>query len=209
LIPFNKPYLTGKELLFIEEAIANGKLSGNGVFTKKCQSFFEQEYDFGKCLLTTPCTDALEMAAILLDIQKGDEVIMPSFNFVSAANAFSMRGATIKFADSEYENPNIALGEIKRLISPKTKAIIVVHYAGNPCKMDEIMQLAEQHGVYVIEDAAHSIDSKYKDRWLGSIGHLATFSFHETKNISCGEGGMLVINDREFEDRAEIIWEKG
>jgi dTDP-4-amino-4,6-dideoxygalactose transaminase len=196
-------------LLLIEEAINNGKLSGNGSFTKKCQSFFEETYGFGKSLLTTSCTDALEMAAILLEIKNGDEVIMPSFNFVSAANAFSMRGARIKFADSEIDSPNISVGEVKRLISPRTKAIVVVHYAGNACEMDEIMKLAEKNNIYVVEDAAHSIDSKYKDSWLGTIGHLATFSFHETKNISCGEGGMLVINDKSFEDRAEIIWEKG
>jgi dTDP-4-amino-4,6-dideoxygalactose transaminase len=209
-IPFNKPYLTGKELLYIDEAARNGKLSGDGVFSKRCQSFLEERYGFQKCLLTTSCTDALEMVALLLDIKEGDEVIIPSFTFVSTANAFVLRGAKIIFADSGSDgDPNIDPTLVEALITPKTKAIVVVHYAGVACEMDTIMAIAEKYGVYVIEDAAMSIDSYYKGKPLGSIGHMATFSFHETKNIQCGEGGCLVINDRKFIDRAEIIRDKG
>lgn len=214
MIPFNKPYLTGKETQYIIDAVSSGKISGNGKYTKLCQSFFENKYGFGKCLLTTSCTDALEMAAILLDIQPGDEVIMPSYTFVSTANAFVLRGAKIIFADSNEENPNLDVSKVEQLITEKTKAIVPVHYAGIACNMDAIMDLANTYGVYVIEDAAQAIDSYYtgKDgvkKALGSIGHLATFSFHETKNIISGEGGMLAINDMQFAERAEIIWEKG
>lgn len=214
MIPFNKPYLTGKETQYIVDAVSSGKISGNGKYTQLCQSFFENKYGFGKCLLTTSCTDALEMAAILLDIQPGDEVIMPSYTFVSTANAFVLRGAKIIFADSNEENPNLDVSKVEQLITEKTKAIVPVHYAGIACNMDAIMDLANTYGVYVIEDAAQAIDSYYtgKDgvkKALGSIGHLATFSFHETKNIISGEGGMLAINDMQFAERAEIIWEKG
>ncbi len=208
-IPFNKPFLTGKETTYIEQAVKNGKISGNGVFTQKCHSFFEQKFQFKKTLLTTSCTDALEMAAILLDIQAGDEVIMPSYTFVSTANAFVLRGAKIVFADSSPQNPNIDTTKIESLITNKTKAIVVVHYAGIACDMDVIMKLADKYGLFVVEDAAQAIDSFYKGKALGSIGHLGTFSFHETKNIISGEGGMLVINDERFIHRAEIIWEKG
>ena len=208
-IPFNKPYMTGKETQYIEQAVNSGKISGNGLFTKKCQDFFENKYGFIKCLLTTSCTDALEMAAILLNIKQGDEVIMPSFTFVSTANAFVLRGAKIIFADSKKDHPNIDENLLESLITPKTKAIVVVHYAGVACEMDTIMSLAKKHNIYVVEDAAQAIDSFYKGKPLGSIGHLSAFSFHETKNIQCGEGGMLAINDEQFKERAEIIWEKG
>ncbi len=209
MIPFNKPYLSGNELQYIGEAVQSGKISGNGVFTKKCQQFFEEKYGFRRCLLTTSCTDALEMAAILCDIQAGDEVIVPSYTFVSTANAFVLRGAKIVFADSSVENPNLDADKLSVLITPKTKAIVVVHYAGIACDMDKIMAIAEANNLFVIEDAAQAVDSFYKGRPLGSIGHLSAFSFHETKNIISGEGGMLVINDERFEKRAEIIWEKG
>ncbi len=212
-IHFNQPYLTGDELPNIQQAVAALHLSGNGLFTKACQQHFENaEYwggAFGKCLLTTSCTDALEMAALLLDLKAGDEVILPSYTFVSTANAFVLRGATLRFADSMPDFPNISVESIKNLISPKTKAIVVVHYAGVACAMDEIMALANTHHITVIEDAAQAIDATYKGRWLGSIGHLAAFSFHETKNIHCGEGGMLIVNDSKFAQRAEILWEKG
>jgi dTDP-4-amino-4,6-dideoxygalactose transaminase len=208
-IPFNKPYLTGKETHYLYQAVYSGKISGNGIFTKKCHAFFEEKYSFHKCLLTTSCTDALEMAAILLDIKVGDEVIAPSYTFVSTVNAFILRGAKVVFADSYADNPNVDADTIERLITPKTKAIIVVHYGGIACDMDKIMSLATQHNLFVVEDAAQAVDSFYKSRPLGSIGHLAAFSFHETKNIISGEGGMLVINDEQFEKRAEIIWEKG
>ena len=214
MIPFNKPYLTGKEMQYIEDAVKSGKISGNGLFTKKCQEFFEKEFGFKKILLTTSCTDALEMAAILADIKVGDEVIVPSFTFVSTALAFVRQGADIVFADSYSDNPNIDADQIEALITEKTKAIVVVHYAGVACDMDKIMSIANKHGIIVIEDAAQAIDSYYisKDgtnKALGSIGHLSAFSFHETKNIISGEGGMLCINDDRFIQRAEIIWEKG
>lgn len=208
-IPFNKPYLTGKETHYIYQAVNSGKISGDGIFTEKCHTFFEQQYGFKKCLLTTSCTDALEMAAILLDIKEGDEVISPSFTFVSTVNAFVLRGANIIFTDSEELTPNIDANKIEALITPKTKAIIVVHYAGVACDMDPIMAIANKHNLYVIEDAAQAVDSYYKGKALGSFGDLATFSFHETKNIISGEGGMLVINNEKFIYRAEIIREKG
>ena len=216
MIPFNKPYLTGKELLYIKEAVeVHGHISGNGVFTKKCQSFFEQRWGFKKCLLTTSCTDALEMCALLLNIQPGDEVIMPSFTFVSTAIAFIRQGAIIKFVDSRVDHPGMDEQLVEELITPKTKAIVVVHYAGVACDMDVIMDIANKHNLFVVEDAAQAIDSYYTSpktgvtKALGSIGHLGAFSFHETKNIQCGEGGMLCINDERFIARAEILWEKG
>lgn len=214
MIPFNKPYLTGKETQYIEEAVKSGKISGNGIFTQKCQHFFESNFGFKKSLLTTSCTDALEMAAILINIKEGDEVIMPSYTFVSTANAFVLRGAKIVFADSMPNHPNIDASKIESLITSKTKAIVPVHYAGVACDMYTIMDLAKKYNLFVVEDAAQAIDSYYtgKDgikKALGSIGHLAAFSFHETKNIISGEGGMLAINDEQFINRAEIIWEKG
>ena len=214
MIPFNKPYFTGKETQYIHEAVSSGKISGNGIFTKKCQTFFEEKYGFKKVLLTTSCTDALEMAAILADIKEGDEIIIPSFTFVSTAIAFVRQGAKIVFADSYVDNPNIDAEKIEALITPKTKAIVPVHYAGVACDMDKIMELADKYNLIVIEDAAQAIDSFYTgkngiQRALGSIGHLAAFSFHETKNIISGEGGMLTVNDQRFIPRSEIIWEKG
>lgn len=210
MIDFNRPHLTGNELKYIQQAVVdNLKISGNGEFTKKCQHFFEERYGFKKCLLTTSCTDALEMAAILCDIRPGDEVIVPSYTFVSSALAFVRAGAKIVFADSMERNPNIDAEKIEDLITPKTKVIVPVHYAGVACDMDRIMEIADRHGLFVVEDAAQAIDSYYKGRPLGSIGHFAAFSFHETKNIIAGEGGLLVINDERFIRRAEIIWEKG
>ncbi|WP_282783311.1 dTDP-4-amino-4,6-dideoxygalactose transaminase [Phaeodactylibacter xiamenensis] len=213
-IPFNKPYLTGKEAHYMYDAVYTGKLSGNGKYTQKCQKWFEETYGFKKCLLTTSCTDALEMAAILLNIEPGDEVILPSYTFVSTANAFVLRGAKLVFADSRADHPGIDEASLEALVTPKTKAIVPVHYAGVACDMNIIMDVANRHNLFVVEDAAQAIDSYYtgKDgvkRALGSIGHLAAFSFHETKNIIAGEGGMLVVNDERFAERAEIIWEKG
>lgn len=208
-IPFNKPYLHGRELVYIAQAVASGKISGDGLFTRKCHAFFEERYGFAKALMTTSCTDALEMCALLLDIKEGDEVIVPSFTFVSSANAFVLRGAKLVFADSEPNNPNIDAAQIEALITPRTRAIVVVHYAGVACDMDRIDEIARRHGVTVIEDAAQGIDSFYKGRPLGSIGALSAFSFHETKNVISGEGGLLAINDPRYIGRAEIIREKG
>lgn len=209
MIPFNKPYLTGEEIEYIREALEKGKICGNGEYTRNCQNFFEQKFSGSKCLLTTSCTDALEMCAILADIHSGDEVILPSYTFVSTALAFVRQGAKIVFADSRPDQPNLDESKLEALITSRTKAIIVVHYAGIACDMDVIMALAEKYGLLVIEDAAQAIDSFYKGRPLGSIGHLSAFSFHETKNIQCGEGGLLVVNDNRFKKRAEVVWEKG
>jgi TDP-4-keto-6-deoxy-D-glucose transaminase len=208
-IPFNKPYLTGKELDYIKDAVNRGKISGNGHYTQKCHEFFQQRYGFKKCLLTTSCTDALEMAAILCDIQPGDEVIVPSYTFVSTANAFVLRGAKIKFVDSRPDHPGMDEDKIEELITTRTKVIVPVHYAGIACNMDKILALADKYNLFVVEDAAQAIDSFYNGKPLGGLGHFGCFSFHETKNVQCGEGGMLVINDEKFFKRAEIIWEKG
>lgn len=214
MIPFNKPYLTGDETKYIEQAVASGKISGNGIYTQKCQKFFEETYGFKKSLLTTSCTDALEMCAMLAGIKAGDEVIIPSYTFVSTALPFVREGAKIIFADSYADNPNIDADNIEVLITSKTKAIVVVHYAGIACDMEKIMQLSHKYNLFVIEDAAQAIDSYYtftdgSKKALGSIGQLGAFSFHETKNIISGEGGMLSINDEKYIDRAEVIWEKG
>jgi dTDP-4-amino-4,6-dideoxygalactose transaminase len=214
MINFNKPYLTGKEAHYMYDAVYSGKLSGNGKYTHLCHSFFEEHYGFKKCLLTTSCTDALEMASILCDIQPGDEVIVPSFTFVSSANPFVLRGAKLVFADSMLNHPNLDVSYLENLITTRTKVIVPVHYAGTACQMDTIMVLAEKYNLWVVEDAAQAIDSFYIDSFgqkkpLGSIGHLAAFSFHETKNIISGEGGMLTINDSKLINRAEILWEKG
>lgn len=208
-IPFNKPFLTGKEAHYIYQAVYSGKLSGNGVYTKKCQNFFEEQYGFKKALMTTSCTDALEMAAILCDIKPGDEVIAPSYTFVSTVLAFVRQGAKIVFCDSCKDNPDIDPDRIEALITPRTRVIIPVHYAGVACDMDRIMDIAHRHNLLVVEDAAQAIGSYYKGRPLGSIGHFGCFSFHETKNIIAGEGGLLTINDERFIRRSEIIWEKG
>lgn len=209
MIAFNKPFLTGKEAHYIYQAVYSGKLSGNGLYTKKCQHFFEEHYGFKKALLTTSCTDALEMAAILCDLKPGDEVIAPSYTFVSTVLAFVRQGARIVFCDSYSDNPNIDPDKIEALITDRTRVIVPVHYAGVACDMDRIMDIANRHGLLVVEDAAQAIDSYYKGRALGSIGHLGCFSFHETKNIIAGEGGLLTINDDRFIRRSEIIWEKG
>jgi dTDP-4-amino-4,6-dideoxygalactose transaminase len=214
MIPFNKPYMTGRETEYIRQAVESGKISGNGVFTQKCQRFFEERYGFKKCLLTTSCTDALEMAAILSGVGPGDEVIVPSYTFVSSALAFVRQGARIVFADSGVDHPNIDAAAIEALITPRTRVIVPVHYAGMACDMDKIMTLADKYKLLVVEDAAQAIDSFHISadgtcRPLGSIGHFGCFSFHETKNIIAGEGGMLAINDERYLRRAEIIWEKG
>ena len=213
-IPFNKPFIAGKELVYIAEAVAAGKLSGNGVFTKKCQKWFEERYGFGKCLLTTSCTDALEMAAMLTGVGPGDEVIMPSYTFVSTALAFVRQGAKVVFADSGERHPNLDATRLEELVTERTKVIVPVHYAGCACDMEAIMDIAERHRLWVVEDAAQAVDSWHvgkdgRKRALGSIGHLGCFSFHETKNIIAGEGGMLAVNDPALARRAEIIWEKG
>lgn len=209
MIPFNKPHLTGKETEYIRQAVESGKISGNGLFTQKCQHYFEQRYGFHKVLLTTSCTDAIEMAAILLNIQPGDEVIAPAFTFVSTVNPFILRGAKIVFADSCTNNPNIDVDVLEPLITPRTKAIIVVHYAGIACNMEKVIALTQKYQIALVEDAAQAIDSYYNDKPLGTFGQMSAFSFHETKNIIAGEGGMLVINAPEYVQRAEIIWEKG
>lgn len=209
-VPFNKAHLTGKEAHYMYQAVYAGKLSGNGVFTKKCQQFFEERYSFKKCLLTTSGTDALEMAAILCGVKPDDEVIVPSYTFVSSALAFVRQGAKIVFADSYSDNPNIDADNLESLITDRTKVIVPVHYAGVACDMDKIMDIADRHNLLVVEDAAQAIDSYYKGKPLGGIGHFGCFSFHETKNVTAGgEGGLLCVNDERFIRRAEIIWEKG
>ena len=209
-IPFNQPYLTGKEAHYMYQAVYNKKLSGNGIFTQKCQDFFSNRYGFKKCLLATSGTDALEMCAMLCDLKPGDEVIVPSYTFVSTALAFLREGAKVIFADSMDCNPNLDAEKLESIITPRTRVIAPVHYAGIACDMDAIMNIAEKHNLIVVEDAAQAIESYYKGRPLGSIGHLAAFSFHETKNITAGgEGGLLAINDERFIRRSEILWEKG
>ncbi|MGJ0456311.1 dTDP-4-amino-4,6-dideoxygalactose transaminase [Aliarcobacter cryaerophilus] len=210
LIHFNRPPVTGNENKFITEALSNNKISGDGPFTKKCHQWFENKLLCKKTLLTTSCTHALEMAALLLDIKDGDEVIMPSYTFVSTANAFALRGAKIVFVDIRPDTMNIDETKIEVAITSKTKAIVPVHYAGVACEMDTIMDIATKHNLFVVEDAAQAIMSSYKGKALGTIGHLGAYSFHETKNVtSAGEGGLLFINDERFKDRAEIIREKG
>lgn len=210
MIPFNKPFLTGKEAHYMYQAVFTGKLSGNGVFTNKCEKFLEERYGFLKTLLTTSGSDALEMAAILCNIKPGDEVIVPSYTFVSSALAFVREGAHIIFADSSAENPNIDPDKLEDLITEKTKVIVPVHYAGVACDMDRIMEIAHRHGILVVEDNAQGLDSFYKGRPLGSIGDFGCVSFHETKNVTAGgEGGLLIVNDEQYVRRAEIIWEKG
>ncbi|HPH63775.1 MAG TPA: dTDP-4-amino-4,6-dideoxygalactose transaminase [Paludibacteraceae bacterium] len=210
MIPFNKPHLTGKEAHYMYQAVFAGKLSGNGDFTKKCQAFFEQRYGIKKALLTTSGTDALEMCAMLCNLKPGDEVIVPSYTFVSTALAFLREGAKVVFADSMDMNPNMDVDKLEALITSRTKVIVPVHYAGVACDMDRIMALADKYHLLVVEDAAQALDAYYKDCPLGTIGHLGAMSFHETKNITAGgEGGLLLVNDERFIRRAEIIWEKG
>lgn len=209
MIPFNRPFMTGKELPMISQAHANGHLSGDGPFTKKCHQWLQERTGAASVLLTHSCTAALEMAALLLDLEPGDEVIMPSFTFVSTANAFVLRGAVPVFVDIRSDTLNIDEALIEAAITSRTRAICVVHYAGVACEMDTIVQIAQRHGVAVVEDAAQGIMSTYKGRALGTIGELGAFSFHETKNVISGEGGALMCRDTEFGERAEIIREKG
>jgi len=210
MVEFNRPTVIGSETTYIKQAMRNNKISGDGEFTKKCQEWFEKRLQCKKALLTPSCTHALEIAAILLDIKEGDEIIMPSYTFVSTANAFVLRGANIVFVDINPLTMNIDETKIEPAITKKTKAIVPVHYGGVACEMDTIMELADRHHIYVIEDAAQGMLSSYKGRELGTIGHLGTYSFHETKNYtSAGEGGLLIINDEDFLQRAQIIREKG
>jgi dTDP-4-amino-4,6-dideoxygalactose transaminase len=208
-IPFNKPYMTGRELEYIAEAVQAGHLSGDGQFTRRCHTFLEETLGVPKALLTTNCTHALEMAALLLDIQPGDEVIVPSFTFVSTVNAFVLRGARPVFIDIRPDTLNLDETQLERLITPRTRAVVPVHYAGVGCAMDVIGDLAAQHHIAVVEDNAHGLFGRYRGQYLGTFGALATQSFHETKNFTCGEGGALLINDPALVERAEIIREKG
>ena len=208
-IPFNRPYICGKEFEYIREAIEQGHISGDGPFSKKCQRSIEEITGCSRALLTTSCTDALEMAALLLDIAPGDEVIVPSFTFVSTANAFALRGAKIVFADIRPDTLNLDESALDRLLTGRTRAIVPVHYAGVGCEMDVILPKAAERGVAIVEDNAHGLFASYRGRNLGTFGSLATLSFHETKNISCGEGGALLINDVRYAERAEVLREKG
>lgn len=208
-IPFNKPSVVGAELIYVGQAVAGGHASGDGPFTKRAELMLQQRFGTGRALLTTSCTAALEMAALLCDLQPGDEVILPSFTFVSTANAIVLRGGKPIFVDVRPDTLNIDERAIERAITPRTRAIFVVHYAGVACEMDAVMAIARRHSLFVVEDAAHGVFARYHDRWLGTIGHLGCFSFHETKNFSCGEGGALLINDPAFQRRAEILREKG
>ena len=208
-IPFNRPSIVGKELEYIAQAVQGGQISGDGLFTKKCHAFLENRFGAKKIMLTTSCTSALEMSALLCNIQPGDEVILPSFTFVSTANAFCLRGAKPIFVDIEEKTLNINPDLIEAKVTKKTKAIVPIHYAGVSCDMDKVMNIGRKYNIPVIEDAAQGVDAKYRDRYLGTIGQLGAFSFHETKNFICGEGGALVINDEQFIERSEIIREKG
>lgn len=209
MIPFNRPLVTGKEIAYLQEVFESGKLCGDGNFTKKCNTWIEDNFSCNKSLLTTSCTHALEMTAILADIRPGDEVIMPSYTFVSTANAFALRGARIVFIDIRPDTMNMDETLIEKAITEKTRAIVPVHYAGIACEMDTIMDISNRYGLLVIEDAAQGVMSKYNGKYLGTIGHMGCYSFHETKNYNCGEGGALLINDERFIERAEIIREKG
>ena len=208
-IPFNHPFIVGKELYYIAQSVLNGHISGDGPFTKKCQALMEEEFNTKKILLTHSCTAALEMAAILCEVEPGDEVIMPSYTFVSTANAFYIRGAKLVFIDIRHDTLNIDENKIEKVITKFTKVIVPVHYAGVGCEMDIIMDIARRHHLNVVEDAAQGMNAKFNDRFLGTIGDIGTFSFHETKNFICGEGGAIAINNEKLIERAEIIREKG
>lgn len=209
MIPFNKAYLTGKEGTYIQDCLRSGSFSGNGPFTTRCRNFLKTEFGMSHNFITTSCTDALEMSALLCEIMPGDEVIVPSYTFVSTANAFALRGAILRFADSMPEHPNMDPKSVKKLISEKTKAIVVVHYAGMACDMHTLLQIALEKNIYLIEDAAQALGAKYNDQYLGTFGNLAAFSFHETKNIQCGEGGALIVSDKKLLEKAEHAIEKG
>lgn len=208
-IPFNKPFMAGKELYYIAQSVLSGQVSGDGVFSRKCQEFLQKRFSSLQILLTTSCTSALEMAAMLCDIGKHDEVIMPSYTFVSTANAFYLRGATIKFVDIRPDTLNMDESKLEELVSERTKAIVPVHYAGVACDMDVICEVAHENRLFIIEDAAQGVNAKYKGAYLGTIGHFGAYSFHETKNFMCGEGGAIAVNRAEFIERAEILREKG
>jgi dTDP-4-amino-4,6-dideoxygalactose transaminase len=208
-IPFNRASCVGNEFEYIRQALESGQISGDGDFTRRCNALLERELGVAKVLLTTSCTHALEMAALLLDIQPGDEVIVPSFTFVSTANAFVLRGARPRFCDNRPDTLNLDEGKIEPLITERTKAVVPVHYAGIGCEMDCILRIAQRHGICVVEDNAHGLFGKFRGKYLGTFGCLATQSFHETKNFTCGEGGALLINDFRYLDRAEILREKG
>lgn len=209
MIPLHQPFVSGNEIKYIEEVINSGALSGNGKYTDLCHQFFNREFGFTHAKLTDSCTAALDMVSIQLNISPGDEVIVPSYTYITSANPFVLKGAKIVYADSLPNNPNIDPAQLPKLITKKTKAIVVMHYGGIACEMDEIMRIANSHKIWVVEDAAHSLGGTYKGKFLGSIGHFGAFSFHSTKNITSGHGGLLVINDEQFVERAEIIWEKG
>jgi dTDP-4-amino-4,6-dideoxygalactose transaminase len=208
-IPFNRPFVIGKELYYISQSVLSGKIAGDGIFTRKCHALLEKKFNAQKILLTTSCTAALEMAAILFDVGPDDEVIMPPFTFVSTANAFYLRGARPVFVDIRADTLNIDETKIEAAICKRTKAIAPIHYAGVACKMDRILEIAKKYEIFVIEDAAQGLNAKYKDKYLGTLGDLGAYSFHETKNCICGEGGALVINNNKLIERAEIVWEKG
>lgn len=208
-IPFNRPFLAGKELYYVAQAVLSGHTAGDGLFTKKCQTLLEEKFRAKKVLLTHSCTAALEMAAILCKVSAGDEVILPSFTFVSTANAFCLRGAKPIFVDIQQDTLNIDVTQIEDAITEQTKVVVPVHYAGIGCEMDAIMDIAGRHNVYVVEDAAQGVNARYRDKYLGTIGDIGTYSFHETKNYICGEGGAIVLNNEKFIERAEIIREKG
>lgn len=208
-IPFNQPFIVGKELHYISQAVFEGHLAGDGAFTKKCHAWLEKRFGAKKVLLTHSCTAALEMSALLCEIEPGDEVIMPSYTFVSTANAFALRGARIRFVDIREDTLNIDESRIEEAVTDRTRAVVAVHYAGVAAEMDAILEIAARHGILVIEDAAQGVNATYKGRYLGTIGNLGTYSFHETKNFISGEGGALLVNDERFAERAEIIREKG
>ena len=208
-IPFNKPFFAGKEVQNIVNAAYYGHLSANGPFTKMCHYFFEERWGFKKTYMTTSCTDAFEMAALLMDLKEGDEVIMPSFTFVSTTSPFILRGAKLVFADSRDDHPNMDMEKVEELITEKTKVLVVMHYGGVAVDMDKAVELAEKYNLILLEDVAHAIDSYYKGKPLGTFGDFAAFSFHETKNVSSGEGGLLAINNEQYIEQADIVWEKG
>ena len=208
-IPFNKPFFAGKEVQNIVNAAYYGHLSGNGVYTKMCHQFFEDRWGFKKTYLTSSCTDAFEMATLLMDLKPGDEIIMPSFTFVSTTSPFILRGAKLVFADSSADHPNMDMEKVEELITDKTKVLVIMHYGGVAMDMDKAVELAKKYNLILFEDVAHAIDSYYKGRPLGTFGDFAAFSFHETKNVSCGEGGLLAVNNEKYFDKADIVWDKG